>query len=76
MWCSAARARGAGAGDDAAGLRAANARLRELLTERDAEIAGLREQLAQIPVLLAQVAELQSQVADLAARARMNSRKG
>jgi hypothetical protein len=28
--------------DDAAGLRAANARLRELLAERDAEVAGLR----------------------------------
>ena len=28
--------------DDAAGLRAANARLRDLLAERDAEIAGLR----------------------------------
>jgi hypothetical protein len=44
---------------DEAGLRAANARLRELLAERDAEVAGLR-------VL---VAELQAQVADLAARA-------
>ena len=48
---------------DADGLRAANARLRELLAERDAEIAGLREQLA----------GLQSQVADLAARVRANS---
>jgi hypothetical protein len=28
--------------DDAAGLRAANARLRDLLAERDAEIAGPR----------------------------------
>jgi hypothetical protein len=28
--------------DDAAGLRAANARLRELLAERDAEVAELR----------------------------------
>ena len=28
--------------DDVAGLRAANARLRELLAERDAEVAGLR----------------------------------
>jgi len=37
---------------DEAGLRAANARLRELLAERDAEVAGLR-------VL---VAELQAQV--------------
>jgi hypothetical protein len=44
---------------DEAGLRAANARLRELLAGRDAEVAGLR----------ALVAELQVQVADLAARA-------
>ena len=50
--------------DDAAGLRAANARLRELLAERDAEVAVLREQLA----------ALQSQVADLAARVASNSR--
>jgi transposase len=45
------------------GLRAANARLRELLAERDAEIAVLREQMA----------ALQSQVADLAAQAKSNS---
>jgi len=51
-------------GDAAAELRAANARLRDLLAERDAEVAGLR-------VL---VAELQAQVADLAARARQNSK--
>ncbi|HWG14549.1 MAG TPA: IS66 family transposase [Streptosporangiaceae bacterium] len=50
--------------DDAAGLRAANARLRELLAERDAEIAVLREQLS----------GLASQVADLAARVTSNSR--
>jgi transposase len=48
---------------DAAGLRAANTRLRELLAGRDAEIGVLREQLA----------GLQSQVADLAARVKMNS---
>ena len=53
-----------GVPDDAAGLRAANARLRELLGERDAEIAVLREQMA----------VLQSQVADLAARVQSNSR--
>ncbi len=47
-----------------AGLRAANARLRELLARRDAEIAVLREQLA----------VLQSQVADLAARVKTISR--
>jgi transposase len=40
-----------------------NARLRELLAERDAELAGLREL----------VAGLQAQVADLAARAGQNS---
>jgi transposase len=50
--------------DDAAGLRAANARLRELLEERDAEIGLLREA----------VAGLQSQVADLAAQVKANSR--
>jgi len=48
----------------AAGLRAANGRLRELLAQRDAEIARLR----------AQVAELQEQVADLAARVGQNSK--
>jgi transposase len=48
---------------DAAGLRAANTRLRELLAGRDTEIAVLREQLA----------GLQSQVADLAARVKMSS---
>jgi transposase len=49
---------------DEAGLRASNARLRELLAERDAEVAGLR----------ALVAGLQAQVADLAARAGQNSK--
>jgi hypothetical protein len=41
---------------DAAGLRAANARLRELVAQRDAEIAVLREQMA---VLQSQVAEFE-----------------
>jgi transposase len=50
--------------DDSAGLRGANARLRELLAERDAEIGLLQEQLA----------VLQSQVADLAAQVKSNSR--
>jgi transposase len=50
--------------DDAAALRAANARLRELLAERDAEIGLLREALA----------GLQSQVADLAAQVKASSR--
>ena len=49
---------------DNAGLRAANARLRELLAERDAELGELR----------ALVAELQAQVADLTARVRQNSK--
>jgi transposase len=47
-----------------AGLRAANARLRGLLAERDAEIAVLRGQMA----------ALQSQVADLTAQVKSNSR--
>jgi transposase len=49
---------------DAAGLRAANARLRELLAERDAEVAVLREQIA----------ALQAQVEGLAAQVKTNSR--
>jgi transposase len=51
----------AGAAPD---LRVVNARLRELLAERDAEVAALREL----------VAGLQAQVADLAARAGQNSK--
>ena len=54
--------------DDAAGLRAANARLRELLAERDERIAG---QDAEIAVLREQLSGLQSQVADLAAPGRL-----
>jgi transposase len=50
--------------DDAAGFRAANARLRELLAERDAEVAVLKEALA----------GLRSQVEALAAQAKTNSR--
>ena len=57
--------------DDAAGLRAANARLRELLAERDERLA---ERDAEIGLLREQLAVLQSQVADLAARVRSNSR--
>jgi transposase len=49
-------------GDD--GLRAANTRLRELLAERDAQIAALLEQMA----------ALQSQVEGLAAQVKSNSR--
>jgi transposase len=59
--------------DAAAGLRAANARLRELLAERDAQIAELFAQMAAVDVLREQVRELQAQVADLAARAGQNS---
>ena len=47
-----------------AGLRAANARLRGLLAERDARIAGLEEQLE----------ELRAQVSDLAAQVKRNSK--
>ena len=54
-----------GVADDAgAGLRTANARLRVLLAERDAQAGELR----------AQVAELRAQVADLAARLSQNSK--
>ena len=60
--------------DAAAGLRAANARLRELLTERDAQIGELLAQVAVIGELREQVAELQAQVADLAARLSQNSK--
>jgi transposase len=60
-----------GVPDDGAGLRAANARLRELLAERDERIAG---QDAEIVVLREALAGLQSQVADLAAQVKANSR--
>jgi len=56
---------------DAAGLRAANARLRELLAERD-ELVAARE--AEIGLLREQLAVLQSQVADLAAQVKASSR--
>ena len=52
----------------------ANARLRELLEERDAHIAQLLAQAAQVDELQALVAELQAQVADLAARVKQNSK--
>jgi transposase len=60
-----------GVPDDAAGLRAANARLRELLAKRDERIAG---QDSEIALLREQLAVLQLQVADLAARVQSNSR--
>lgn len=59
---------------EVAGLRAANARLRGLLGERDAGIAGLRARLAEVAGLREQVVVLQAQVADLAARVRQNSK--
>jgi hypothetical protein len=68
------------AAGDVAGFRAANARLRALLAERDAEIAGLRGQLGELTALQAEAsglreraAELEAQVADLAARVGMDS---
>jgi uncharacterized small protein (DUF1192 family) len=57
-----------------AGLRTANARLRELLAERDAHIAHLLAQGAQVGELQARVAELQAQVADLTARVKQTSK--
>jgi transposase len=60
--------------ENAAGLRAANARLRELLAERDAEIAVLREQNSEIAVLRESLAALQAQVDGLAAQVKSNSR--
>jgi transposase len=60
-----------GVPDDGAGLRAANARLRELLAERDARITG---QDAEIAALREVVAGLQSQVEGLAAQVKANSR--
>ena len=66
--------------DDAVRLRAANARLRELLAEREAEIAVLRGQVAELGALRAEATELrertaglESRVADLAARVGQNS---
>jgi transposase/uncharacterized coiled-coil protein SlyX len=63
---------------DAAGLRAANARLRELLAERDAQIAELSLRVAgrdaEIAGLREQMEQLAAQVADLAARVTKNSK--
>ncbi|MGH3193021.1 MAG: IS66 family transposase [Streptosporangiaceae bacterium] len=61
-----------------AGLRAANAQLRRLLEERDAEIAELRLQVtardAEIAGLREQLEQLAAQVAELAARVTKNSK--
>jgi transposase len=65
---------GAAADELITGLRAANARLRELLGERDARIAGLEMQVARIADLETLVAGLQAQVADLAAKVKQNSK--
>ncbi len=62
---------------DAAGLRVANARLRELLAGRDAQIAELRLLVqardAEIAGLREQLEQLAAQVAGLAARVMTNS---
>ena len=60
-----------GVPDGAAGLRAANARLRELLEERNERIAG---QDAEIAELREALAGLKAQVEALAAQAKANSR--
>ena len=52
-------------------MRAANAELRKLLAERDAEIAALRARVAQAEGL---AADLREQVAELAARVGQNSK--
>jgi transposase len=54
-----------------AGLRAVNTRLRELLAERDAQVAALAGELEEHRAL---VAALQAQVADLAAQVKVNSK--
>jgi transposase len=58
-------------GEVIAGLRAANARLRELLAERDEQLA---EKDTRIAALETQLEELAVQVADLAAQVKANSR--
>ena len=57
-----------------AGLRSANARLRELLAERDELITELRLQVAGAGQLREQVEQLRREVADLAARVKQNSK--
>ena len=57
-----------------AGLRTANARLRELLAERDELITELRLQAAEAGELREQVEQLRREVADLAARVKQNSK--
>ena len=81
LWQCAACARYARRAGEAAspdevidGLRTANARLRELLAGRDAHIAHLLAQVAQLDELQALVAESRAQIADLAARVKQNSK--
>lgn len=57
-----------------AGLRAANARLRELVAGRDELIADLRVQVAEAGELREQVEQLRREVADLATRVKQNSK--
>ncbi len=57
-----------------AGLRAANARLREQLAARNAHIAHLLAQVAQLDELQALVADLLAQVAELPAQVRQTSK--
>ena len=71
MWLTAHVFDTPGPPGDAAGLRAANTRLRKLLAERDAEIAALRARVAQAEGL---AADLREQVAELAARVGQNSK--
>lgn len=60
---------------EVAALRAANARLREVIEAKDTEIAALRtSHQAQLNALRAQVAALAAEVADLRARLGQNSR--
>jgi transposase len=61
--------------DEVAALRAANARLRQVIEAKDTEIAALRtSHQAQLDVLRAQVAALSAEVADLRARVGATSR--
>jgi uncharacterized protein involved in exopolysaccharide biosynthesis len=61
--------------DEVAGLRAANARLRQMIEAKGTEIAALRTGYqAQLDALRAQVAVLTAEVADLRARLGQNPR--
>jgi len=61
--------------DEVAVLRAANARLREVIESKDVEIAAVRTAYqAQLDALRAQVAALAAEVADLRARLGQNPR--